>query len=89
MNDSPRIPEATELVYVPEPSWRPLLVAAGLGLVLAGLFMGWAFAALGGVLFLFALRGWIRETRDELGRLPRHQRVTTAVLAAAPPRRRA
>jgi hypothetical protein len=77
-------PEPTELIYVPAPSWRPVLLAAGLAGVLIGLFAGWPFALAGGIVALAALWSWVRHTGDEIGRLPRRQRVTAAVLPAVP-----
>jgi hypothetical protein len=77
-------PEPTELIYVPTPSWRPVLLAAGLAGVLVGLFAGWPFAVAGGIVALAALWSWVRRTGDEVGRLPRCQRVTAAVLPAVP-----
>ncbi len=79
-----KIPEPGELVYVPKPSWLPALAASGLTAVLAGLFAGWPYAIAGGVLVLLSLRAWARETGDDIERLPRGQRVMTAVLPAAP-----
>jgi hypothetical protein len=84
MADGSQPPEPTELIYVPAPSWRPVLLAAGLAGVLIGLFAGWPFAVAGGVVALAALWSWVRRTGDEVGRLPRRQRVTAAVLPAVP-----
>jgi hypothetical protein len=81
------IPAPTELIYPAEPSWRPAFLAAGLAAVLAGLFMGWAFIVAGALVALGALLGWIRRTREEFGRLPRRQHLTSAVLPVAPRRR--
>ena len=78
------IPEPTELVYVPAPSWRPVLLAIGLAGVGVGLFAGWVYAVVGGVLAVAALASWIRVAGYELGRLPRRQTVTAAVLPAVP-----
>jgi hypothetical protein len=33
---------------------------------------------IGGVIALFGLVGWLRANRDEIGRMPRHQRTDTA-----------
>jgi len=77
-------PEPTELIYVPAPSWRPFLLAAGLAGVLIGLFAGWPYALAGGIVALASLWSWVRRTGDEVGRLPRRQRVTAAVLPAVP-----
>ena len=80
-------PEPTELVYLPEPSWLPVLAAAGLAMVLAGLFIGWVVMVIGALFLLPALWAWIGRTRESFARLPRRQRPVTAVLPAAPPRR--
>ena len=87
MADENGIPAPTELIYAAEPSWRPAVLAAGLAAVLAGLFMGWAFIIVGALLALAALLGWIRQTREDIDRLPRQQYLTSAVLPVAPKRR--
>ena len=50
-------PEASELVYVPEPSWLPAIAAFGLLGVLAGLFVWWPYGVIGGVLALVGASG--------------------------------
>jgi len=87
MRDGRRAPQPTELVYVPAPSWAPVLAGAGLAIVGIGLFGGWVYAVVGGVIALVALLAWIRGAATEIGRLPREQRVSTAVLPAVPLRR--
>jgi len=82
------LPEPTELVYVPGSSWAPVLIAAGLVGVAVGLFAGWPYAVAGGVLALASLRSWIRASGEEISRLPREQRITSAVLPAVPLRSR-
>ena len=67
---TPRRPPS-ELVYVPNPSWAPVLAGAGLAVVAIGLFAGLVYAIVGGVIALAALWGWIRSTGNEIGRLPR------------------
>jgi hypothetical protein len=74
--------QATELVYVPEPSWDPALFALGLALVIAGLFVWWPYGAIGAVLALVSIVRMFRGTQDSVERLPRRQKVTTAVLPA-------
>jgi hypothetical protein len=86
-----RIPEATELIYLPAPSWKPVLLAFGLAAMVAGVFMGWVWLLAGAIVSLLALWGWIRDIRSDLSRLPRTQAVTSAVIPATPlraPRRR-
>jgi hypothetical protein len=87
MRDGRRVPQPSELVYVPNPSWAPVLAGAGIAIVAIGLFGGWVYAAAGAVIALGALWGWIRSASTELGRLPREQHVSTAVLPAVPLRR--
>jgi hypothetical protein len=84
MAEPPEIPQPTELVYVPEPSWLPVLLAAGFAGVLVGLFTSWPYAAIGAVVALPALWTWVRRAGTDMGRLPREQRVTAAVLPAVP-----
>jgi len=86
MGGNGRAPQATELVYVPEPSWTPAFVAFGLAAVLVGLFAGWVWIATGAALGLLALRRWIGDVADDLRRLPRRQDPTTATLPATPMR---
>jgi hypothetical protein len=84
MSDGRQPPEPSELIYVPGPSWLPVLAAAGLAGVLIGLSAGWPYAVAGAILLLGSLRTWIRETADDIRRLPRQQRLSAAVLPAAP-----
>ena len=80
-------PEATELVYVPGPSWLPALTAFGLLGVLTGIFVWWPYGVIGAVIALSALAGIWREANENVERLPRRQKLTTAVLPAVPPRK--
>ena len=87
MRDGRRVTQPSELVYVPSPSWAPVLAGAGIAVVAIGLFAGWVYAVVGGVIALAALWAWIRSVRTDTERLPREQRVSTAVLPAVPLRR--
>jgi hypothetical protein len=82
-------PPPVELVYVPRPSWLPLLTAAGLAGILVGLFAGWPYAVSGAALALGSIWAWFRRTGEEIARLPLRQRITSAVLPAASLRRSA
>jgi hypothetical protein len=84
MRDGRRATQPTELVYVPSPSWAPALLATGLAVVAVGLFAGWVYAVVGGIIAVAALWSWIRGAGSDIGRLPREQRVSTAVLPAVP-----
>ena len=87
MKSGRRARQPTELVYTPEPSWPPVLAGAGLVVVGIGLFTGWVYAVVGGVIALGALWTWIRGVGKDIGRLPRRQRTSTAVLPAVRLRR--
>ncbi len=76
----PKPDSPPELVYMPAASWYPALVAAGLAGVVASLFIWWPYGVIGAVVALLALRGWVKESREDFGRLPRRQRTTTAPL---------
>jgi hypothetical protein len=80
-------PEATELVYVPEPSWMPALIAFGLLGVLAGIFVWWPYGVIGGVIAVVCIAVMFRGSARAVDRLPRRQKLTTAVLPAVPPRK--
>lgn len=82
-----RPPEPTELIYAPGNSWAPMIVAMGLALIAAGVFMGWAFAAVGAFAALLAARAWWKQDDAEVARMRREQRVDTAVVPAEPIRR--
>jgi len=87
MRNGRRVEPPSELVYVPNPSWAPVLAGAGLAVLAIGLFAGWVYAVAGAIIAVAALWGWIRSTGGAIGRLPREQRVSTAVLPAVPLRR--
>ena len=87
MSDGRRVPQPTELIYVPSPSWAPVLLAAGIGIVAIGLFAGLIYSVAGALIALPAVWSWIRDGARQFERLPREQRVSTAVLPAVPLRR--
>ena len=84
MADDRRNGQPLELVYLPEPSWQPALIAFGLAAVIASVFTWWPYGVIGAVVALFALRAWIKDAREDFDRLPRKQRVATAVIPAVP-----
>ena len=83
-----RASEPGELIYLPEPSWYPALIAAGLAGVLVSLFTWWPYGVVGGAVALLATGAWIRDARESFGRLPRRQRTVAAALPAVPLKRR-
>ena len=84
MTDDRRNGQPLELVYLPEPSWQPALIAAGLAGVIVSLFTWWPYGVIGAIVVLFAVRAWIKDAREDFDRLPRKQRIATAVIPAVP-----
>jgi hypothetical protein len=84
MDDDRRNGGPTELVYLPAASWQPALIAAGLAGVVASLFTWWPYGVVGAIVALCAALAWIRDSRHDYSRLPRDQRVTSAVIPAVP-----
>lgn len=90
------IPQPSERVYAPRPSWAPALFAFAAALAVCGIFAegfmvrGWIYSVIGGIALLAAFRTMARGAVRDYLRLPRRQRVRGAVLPVrtiAPPRR--
>jgi hypothetical protein len=82
------IPEATELVYVPEPSWVPIFIGVGLAALVVGLFAGLVWAIVGAIVLVVAFAVWTSRIGHEVSRMPRTQKVSSAVIPPIPPRSR-
>jgi hypothetical protein len=80
-------PKPTEVIYLSRPTVFPALLAFGLAALVVGLFAWWPYSVIGGLIALFSLIGWLRANRDEIARMPRHQRTDTAPipLSVSPP----
>jgi hypothetical protein len=80
-------PKPTESIYLPRPSVYPALFAFGLAALIVGLFAWWPYSVIGGFIAIWGLLGWLRATREEIARMPRHQRTDTAPipLTVSPP----
>jgi hypothetical protein len=79
--------EPTELIYIPSPSWAPVLIAAAIALIAAGTFMGWFLWLIGAFVLLLGVRSWWKLSNDEISRMRREQVTDTAVIPAEPVRR--
>jgi hypothetical protein len=80
-------PKPTEVIYLSRPTVFPALLAFGLAALVVGLFAWWPYSVIGGLIAVFSLIGWLRANRDEIARMPRHQRTDTAPipLSVSPP----
>jgi hypothetical protein len=65
-----RLPQPTEEIHLPDPSYLPVLLAAGVTITLVGIVVNWIIAIIGAIIALVALVRWIREARQELRELP-------------------
>jgi hypothetical protein len=88
VEENARIPEATELVYVPEPSWVPIFIGVGLAALVIGLFAGLVWAIIGAIVLIVAFAVWTRRLGHEVSRMPRTQQISSAVIPPIPPRQR-
>ena len=88
MAEAENTPEATEIVYVPRPSWGPPFFALGAALIVVGIYgqgfivRGWVYMLLGVVFSLAALRVMVSGSVRDFYVRPRKQRASTAVLPA-------
>lgn len=64
------LPQPTEQVHLPEPSYLPALTAFGITLMLVGVVLTWAITIIGAVFFVVAVFRWIREARADVAELP-------------------
>lgn len=82
-----RVPEPTEIIQLPRPSWAPLFLALGLTAMLCGVFItfmgpSWFYVAAGAVVALAAFRSMVAGARRDYFRLPRRREVQSATLPA-------
>ncbi|HEY0317244.1 MAG TPA: hypothetical protein VGC49_03000 [Solirubrobacterales bacterium] len=86
MSDHRNIPEPGESIYLPNPSWAPIFLAAGAvgllcGVYAAGfIFSPIVYAVVGAIFALAAFRSLVRGAVRDYYRLPRRQRVRSAAL---------
>jgi len=65
-----RLPQPTEEVHLPDPSYLPVLLALGTWIVLIGVTISWYIAIPGAILVVVVLVRWIRGARREMRELP-------------------
>jgi hypothetical protein len=66
----PDVPPAGEEIHLPEPSILPVVTAVGITLTLVGITTFIEFTIAGGLITIYAVVRWIKETRAELDELP-------------------
>ncbi len=66
----PEVPPVGEEIHLPGPSVLPILTALGITLLVVGLTTFVELSIVGGLLTLFCLIRWIKDTRSEINELP-------------------
>jgi cytochrome c oxidase subunit IV len=64
------LPQPTEQIHLPEPSYVPVVLAFGIAIAVVGVVLSWVMVVIGAIIGLIALSRWIRQTRSEMSELP-------------------
>lgn len=64
------VPPPGEEIHLPDPSYVPVVVAAGITILLVGVVINFVLAGLGAAIALVAIVRWVRQTREEMAELP-------------------
>jgi hypothetical protein len=64
------LPQPTEEIHLPEPSFLPVVLAFGVTITIVGVVFTWVMVVIGALIFLISLTRWIRQTREEMSELP-------------------
>jgi Flp pilus assembly protein TadB len=64
------LPQPTEEIHLPEPSYVPVVLAFGIAIAVVGIVLSWVLVVIGAIIGLIALVRWIRQTRSEMSELP-------------------
>ncbi len=64
------VPPVGEEIHLPGPSILPVLTAVGITLALVGVTTFIEFTIAGGILTLWCVARWIKDTREEIDELP-------------------
>ena len=69
-DEQPDVPPAGEPIHLPDPSYLPVIVAAGTTLALVGVVIAWYLCAIGVAVTVVAILRWVGQTRREMAELP-------------------
>ena len=64
------VPPRGEEIHLPDPSYLPVVVAAGTTVVVVGVVINLALAGIGLAITVVAIVRWVRQTREEMAELP-------------------
>lgn len=63
-------PQPSEHIHLPEPSYLPVIVAAGVSIALIGVVFNLFVLAIGLLITAIGAVRWVRETRRDISELP-------------------
>ena len=66
----PAVPEISEQIHLPGPSYIPVALAFGVTIAIVGVVLSWVAFAIGMIIFLVCLIRWIQDTRRDISELP-------------------
>ncbi len=70
LHQGDHVPPPGEPIHLPDPSYLPVLVAAGTTIALIGVVVNLVIFVIGFVITLVAIVRWVRQTREEMAELP-------------------
>jgi hypothetical protein len=65
-----RLPQPTEEVHLPDPSYMPVILAASVWIFILGVTISWIIAGFGALIALIVIVRWVGFARRELRELP-------------------
>jgi Flp pilus assembly protein TadB len=63
-------PPAGEQIHLPGPTILPFAMGIGIVLIIVGTTITWFISILGGIIFVWTLVRWVRDTRRDISELP-------------------
>ncbi len=66
----PEVPPVGEEIHLPGPSILPVLTAVGVTLTLVGITTFIELTVIGGVITIWCVLRWVKDTREEVDELP-------------------
>jgi hypothetical protein len=64
------VPPPGEPIHLPDPSYLPVLVAAGTAIALVGVVLNWVIFGMGLAITVVSIVRWISEVRQDMAELP-------------------
>ena len=64
------VPPRGEEIHLPDPSYLPVVVAAGVTILVIGVVINFVIAFAGLVITVVGIVRWVRQTREEMDELP-------------------